>query len=445
MKNENVTNFVTKVGGNVVTSQATKVRLFKRGGNPTPIEGKKLKKSEIKYSWYARFTDPTSGVEGNPIAVTKLRKKIGSTDFTPIKTRDEALAICLRAIELGVCGSSVNPSFVQYCRDFWDYGKSKYVKDLLLEDENSISANYCHNMGMLIDNHVVDYIPESRKLASIKRADIESMKRKAMTEGKLAPATIKKLLKSVQQPLAYAVKEGLIPANPADGISVRVGSKAEERGCYSIEQINVLIGYLKAHKDESLKNLRLYLSVEIAFRSGMRLGELRALRSGRITFTETDIGQSPAIVEVSESWASRTGSKTTKGKRSRKCPIPAWLGKELVRLAERCPYDGNTLVFWGEKPDTPLNEHSLRDNLLEVLESLGMQTDEKGNNLGYHSFRHFYVSTIRLNNILSDAELRQIVGHRNAETTEGYTHTAEDSLIASGTRINNFFEKVLDA
>lgn len=440
----NVTNFVTKQGENMVNSQV-KVRLFKRGGNPTPVDGKKLKKSEIKYSWYARFTDPSTGVEGNPIAVTKLRKKIGSTDFSEIRTRDEAFAICLKAVELGVALSSVNPSFIGYCRDFWNYEKSKYIRDLLLEDENAITKNYCHNMGQLIDNHVVDYIPESRKLASIKRADIEAMKRKVMTEGKLAPATVKKLLKSVQQPLAYAVHEGLIPFNAAEGITVRVGNKAEERGVYSVEQLQTLLNYLDAHKTESLLNRRLYLAVQLAFRSGMRLGELRALRSDRISFSKSDIGNAPCLIEVSESWASRTGCKSTKGKRTRSVPVAAWLGEELVKLAQDCPYQGNTLVFWGDKENTPLNEHSLRDPLLAVLKKLNMEKDEKGGSLGFHSFRHFLNSTIRLNGVLSDAELRQIIGHQNESMTEHYTHSQDDALIVSGTRINNYFEKILGA
>ena len=441
----NVTNFVTKQGENMVNTQV-KVRLFKRGGNPTPVDGKKVKKSEIQFSWYARFTDPLSGVESNPIAVSKLRKKIGSTDFTPIKTRDEALAICLKAVELGVAlGSSVNPSFIQYCKDFWDFDSSKYVKDLLIEDENAISRNYTHNMKKIIENHIVDFIPESRKLASVKRSDIENIKRKLMTEGKVAPATVKKILKAVEQPLAYAVHEGLISNNPAEGISVRVGNKAEERGCYSVEQLQTLLNYLDAHKSESLRNYRLYLSVQLAFRTGLRLGEIRALRSERITFTQSDIGQAPALVEVSESWASRTGCKGTKGKRARSVPVPAWLAKELVKLAHKCPYKGNTLVFWGQRENAPLNEHSMRDHLLDVLKELGIQNDEKGNPLGFHSFRHFFNSTIRLNSVLTDAELRSIVGHQSEDMTEHYTHIQENALIASGTRINSYFEKILGA
>ena len=429
-----------------MVSSQVKVRLFKRGGNPKPVDGKKLKKSEIKYSWYARFTDPVTGIEQSPIAVSSLRKKIGSTDYSEIRTRDEALMICYRAVELGVAlGVNYNPSLVGFCSEYWDYEKSRYVRDILLEDPNGISLNYCKNTQKLITTHVKKYIPESRKLQSIKRSDIEGLKRRLMEDGKLSPETMRKVLKAVSQPLDYAVHQGLIPTNPCEGITIKTAGKTEERGVYSIEQLHTLLKHLKEHKTDNVNSYRLWLAVELASRTGMRLGEIRALKAERITFVSSEVGDSPALIEVSESWASRVGSKTTKGKRSRKVPVPHWLGIELVEFSKKSPHMDNSFVFWSEKAGVPAGEHLLRDGLIDVLEKLKMEKDEKGNKLGFHSFRHSLNTVLRQNGILNDVQLRAIVGHASESMSDHYTHDTDDSIIASGIKLNSFLDTALEA
>ena len=429
-----------------MVSSQVKVRLFKRGGNPKPVDGKKLKKSEIKYSWYARFTDPLTGIEQNPVAVSSLRKKIGSTDYSEIRTRDEALMICYRAVELGVAlGTNYNPSFISYCAEYWDYEKSRYVRDILLEDPNGISINYCANTQRLITKHVKKYLPESRKLQSIKRSDIEGLKRKLMEDSKLSPETMRKILKAISQPLDYAVHQGMIPTNPCEGISIKTAGKAEERGVYSIEQLQTLLNHLNEHKTGNVNSYRLWLAVELAARTGMRLGEIRALKAERIIFVNSEVGDSPALIEVSESWAARVGSKTTKGKRSRKVPVPHWLGIELVEFSKKSPHKDNSFVFWGEKAGVPAGEHLLRDGLIDVLEKLKMEKDEKGNKLGFHSFRHAFNTLVRQNNILNDVQLRAIVGHANESMSDHYTHTSDDALVASGVKLNSFLDTALEA
>ena len=441
MKNDIVTKNVTNKG--VFVFNNVKIRLFRRGINSPSPDGKKTKKS---FSWSARFTDPITGIEGNPVSVNSLRKKIGSTDVSPIRTRDEALLICSKAVELGIAfGQNYNPSFISYCSEFWDYEQSRYVRDILLEDPNGISLNYCRNTQKLITTHVKKVIPESRKLQSIKRFDIENLKRKLMEKGELSPETIRKVLKAVSQPMDYAVHQGLIPSNPCNGISIKTSGKTEERGVYSAEQLKTLIQYLREHKSDNVNSYRLWLAVELATRTGMRLGEIRALKAERVIFSNSDIGNSPALIKVSESWASRVGNKTTKGKRSREVPVAHWVGEALVDFSKRSPHKNSSFVFWGEKAGVPAGEHLLRDGLLDVLGKLNMQTDEKGNRLGFHSFRHALNTIVRQEGILNDVELRQIVGHQSEKMSDIYTHETEDAIVASGIKLNKYFDEALEA
>ena len=420
-----------------------KFRLFKRGGNPTPVDGKKAKRSDIKFSWSVRITNPVTGEEMSPVAVNSLRKRIGSTDKTPIRTRDEAVWIVTKAIELGVVGNNIDPVFIQYCMDYWNMDGQR-VKDVLLEDENALSSNYIRNMGQLIENHIKDIIGKTRKLSSIRRTDIDKIKREMLKKG-LSAETVRKGIKSVSQPLAFAVREGLIPSNPAEGIIVRDnGKNSSTRGCYSFTQVQNLLAYLKNHRTDSVVSDELYLACELASRTGIRLGEVQALRKDCITFTESEVGSKPALIEIRESWATRTGIKTTKSKKARTVPCPEWLARQLLAFSAKCTYKGNEFIFWGQVQGKPVSEHTIRDNLHEALKKIKEEKDEQGLTLGFHSFRHFFNTTVRQSGVLNDVRLRAIVGHENEAMSDHYTHNNTDDLVASGIALESYF-KALEA
>lgn len=415
-----------------------KFRLFKRGYSASE-NSKKTRKSEAKFTWSVRITNPVTGVELSPVAVSSLRKRIGSTDRTPIRTRDEAVLIVSKAIELGVVGNNIDPCFIQYAMDFWSMDGQR-VKDILLEDENALSANYVRNMGQLIENHISDIIGKTRKISTIRRTDIDKIKRVMLQKG-LSAETVRKAVKSVSQPLAHAVREGIIPSNPAEGITVRDNGKSQStRGCYSFSQVQKLLSYLRDHKEDSLVSEELYLACELAARTGLRLGELQALKKDCIVFSVSEVGARPALVEIRESWAARTGTKTTKSKKARKVPCPEWLAKQLLTFAAKCPFKGNDLIFWGQVQGKPVSEHTIRDNLHDVLKDIGEERDEQGMVLGFHSFRHFFNTTVRQSGVLNDVRLRAIVGHENATMSDHYTHSNNEDLISSGVALESYFE-----
>lgn len=441
-KNSDVTKIATKKGGYMVNN--IRFRLFRRGYQ-SPVTGKS-KKKEKKYTWSARITNPVTGVEMSPVAVTSLRKKIGSTDRSPIRTRDEAVMIVSKAIELGVIGNNYDPFFIQYCKDYWNMDGQR-VKDVLMEDSTALSRNYVHNMGQLVEHHIKDIIGTTRKISTIRVTDIDKIKRE-MLKKKLSPETIRKAIKSVSQPLSYAVREGLIPSNPAEMVSIKISSNKEStRGCYSVKQLHDLLAYLKAHREDGVFAEELYLAVEFAARTGARLGEVQALKKDCIKFTKSEVGSSPAIIEIKESWASRVGTKTTKSKKSRSVPVPEWLAHEMLAFYAKCPYKDNEFIFWGQAPGKPVSEHTIRDNLHEVLKKDGVKAekDEAGLPLGFHSLRHAFNTHVRQNGILNDVQLRAIVGHENESMSDHYTHDNTDNLIKSGVALEAFFNKELEA
>ena len=191
-KNENVTKIATSQGGYMVNN--IRFRLFRRGYSSTK---KKSKKTQAKFTWSARITNPVTGVEMSPVAVTTLRKKIGSTDKSPIRSRDEAVMIVSKAIELGVIGNNYDPFFIQYCKDYWNI-EGQRVKDVLMEDSTALSLNYVHNMGKLVENHIKDIIEPTRKISTIRVTDIDKVKRELLKKGLSSAPVFRQLIVPAQ-------------------------------------------------------------------------------------------------------------------------------------------------------------------------------------------------------------------------------------------------------
>jgi len=81
----------------------------------------------------------------------------------------------------------------------------------------------------------------------------------------------------------------------------------------------------------------------------------------------------------------------------------------------------------------------------------GDKVDKKGNpimirkgevirrqrGVDFHSFRHYFVTWMRSCGLLTDGQLRGVVGHQDSSTTDGYTHQTESNLKRIGTITNN--------
>jgi len=87
-------------------------------------------------------------------------------------------------------------------------------------------------------------------------------------------------------------------------------------------------------RNKAMKNefdARVYLATTLSVFTGMRQGEIRAMKASSITLINDDQG----IITVSQAIAVYAGLKTTKGKRERQVPCPRWLCEELLRMANK--------------------------------------------------------------------------------------------------------------
>lgn len=159
----------------------------------------------------------------------------------------------------------------------------------------------------------------------------------------------------------------------------------------------------------------------VAAVSGLRLGELQALRLGAFLERKTGSGQVFALVRVGASW-DRTTFKTPKNGRERIAVIPpsAWA---IVRpFLEGLGDDPERLVFEGDEAGRPASNGRCSYALRRALARIGIdEKTRRERRLSAHSFR-YGVNSALVNAKLGAARVQSILGHvsGDAMTTRYY-------------------------
>lgn len=206
----------------------------------------------------------------------------------------------------------------------------------------------------------------------------------------------------------YWWRRGELQENPCKRVK-RMRNDSKERGTLTPEEAYDLLTH-----PERWNNPTCYLANLLAACTGMRAGEIQALRA--IDFTETKI-------IVRHNWLERSHTlKETKTGIVREIPIDPKL--RLVLLTGKLPMD-----FIFSDGEYPISKSCLLRGLKWALKKSGVSFDEqKERGICFHSWRHYLNSRMRVAGI-PDVITREITGHTTTEMTERYTHiSAEDSI-----------------
>lgn len=206
--------------------------------------------------------------------------------------------------------------------------------------------------------------------------------------------------------LRSAVKRGYLERNPAHGVVIHEADSEKEWRDYSPEEILRLLGALS----EPCASV-----VAIAVLTGMRIGEILALRWKRVDL----LG---ATLKVAQTYSSgEFGSPKTKSSR-RVLPISSALGRVLENHRARTnPTSPEELVFQTRK-GTPLSDKNLYNReLAPACDRIGLPR------MSWHVFRHIHQTLLHDSGASLKAS-QELLGHSDLETTLGvYTHTIPDS------------------
>lgn len=260
-----------------------------------------------------------------------------------------------------------------------------------------------------------------------------------MIKAEYEPATIKLDMTVLRECLQQAYKNGLIDRNPVD-VTERPTKKEAERRVLSKEEQDI---FMTAAKGSYLYNL-----FAVMLRTGMRSGEMRALRYSDIDKEKNVIHVQRTLQYVDGHYVENT-PKTQKSKRD----IPMTAAVLALLEAQR--------TYWGFKVEridrflfcnengNPLGLRRIQSEIDMIIKKIN--EDEKKaaekesrkpkefKRFTSHTFRHTF-ATRAIESGMNPQTLKTILGHSSlAMTMDLYSHVLPDTKAAEMDKIEDAF------
>lgn len=375
--------------------------------------------------WYVCFINPENGRQGNAKSIDVLKEELNLGSGYRVKDRDSAAIIAGKALEAGIVYPNHIP-FTSYCLSFWDYETSQYVKLRNSMRPGAIGREYCKNMTSYYTRHVAPVIGGRTRLCAVTVELLDKVISTALDSG-LSTGTVQLIVLSFSVPLKEAARKRLIRMNPADYI-MPVPRSGRERGVLSAQEVTALVSLI----DSKGQSDRPAQAIKLALASGMRSGELRALKCEDIDLYHylRDDGITLARIRISKSIAPYTGVKCPKNGKSRDVFIDNTFALELCSAARD---DG--LVFPGMK-SCHKTSVALRDSFYRLLSELGIDEQmRKSRNLTFHSLRHTFNTLLSQERIPIEGRMAAL-GHSSMSVNLKYTHDS-DCLLVDVSRLSS--------
>jgi integrase len=366
----------------------------RRGNKPRHIETEISLQSILKAIAKADTLDAGAALE-----IVKALRERGLID-TP-------------AVKAGPGGAE----FVAFLEKFWDYEKSPYIRDKLAHG-HSFGKRHSYEM----ENRIKLYWKpafQGKKINAVTKAELKEFSL-GLSDKKLSPASINKIMMAGTAALAWAFREGIIPANPADGL-VKFTGKVQQCGILTMNEAAELFKTPWKPTD-----LRSYTASYLAALTGLRIGEVIAVR-------KNDIQDN--ILMVDHSWSPVDGLKCPKNGEPRKVPLYPEIVEALEKLIKQNPFTktDNPFVFYSTLEDKPMDAKLILSDLKKALDTLNNVrkaenpsaelVDWKARRICFHSWRHWYIAYISKS--LEKSQAMGLSGHLSESVFDHYADHGE--------------------
>jgi integrase len=324
--------------------------------------------------YYAYYYDPTN-----------VRRKIS----THQKTKARAQAWVIEFLNSNSRTLHNIPYFKDYADKFFIEGTCPILK-AHVDAGAHYSAVQASKYRSIIVNRLIPTLGKYR-IDDMTQQICKAAVLKIREDNNLSPKTGNTIRSVLLQIMECAVDDGFIKENPVKRFRP-FAEKKNERLAFTQDECRILFD------DETLWGSPLsYWACALSSLTGMRLGEIRALRWDHIH---------DGFIFVEYAIADKEGLKYTKSDRTRVIPCPPIIDQIPHNSDEWCfSYDGQT---W-------CSRNTIVNPLLERLEKCGIK------NKTYHSFRHYFNTQLVGAGLSSDI-VREVIGHTSPEMTSNYTH-----------------------
>lgn len=263
------------------------------------------------------------------------------------------------------------------------------------------------------------------------------------TDGKggLSAKTIRNLHNMLHQAFEQAKINGMILHNPTDNAVIPKQTKKEMR-VLSVEEQNRLLQFIHLH--------RLGFAILFDLATGLRIGELCALKWSDVNFNKQTIKISRTLQRIKKSIGEKVSEggntailegnvKTNSG--FREIPIPdnvfsMLMQHKAIQEQEKMCYAGiyqdNGYIF-AMPMGTCVEPHTMRDALNYLLAAAGIE------HANFHALRHTF-ATRAIENGVNVKTLSDILGHSQVQITmDLYCHTSLDLMRDSMNKLAELF------
>jgi integrase len=290
-------------------------------------------------------------------------------------------------------------------------------------------------MTSRVHSFYFDYFSE-RPLNSITRQDLKEFslfltEKREKPKGhkgnfveKLSGSYINKIMVAGLTALKWAFREGIIPHDITAGL-VRFSGTPEKRGVLTPQEAEKVFNI-------DWKDKRSYIGNLLAMTTGLRAGEVLALRKSDI---------SDKVLNIRHSWSTMDGLKSPKNGEARKVPLLPEVKKGLIDLLGENPHKAdNPFIFYGLLENKPMDEKILIDGLKAVCKITGIDVSARG--VVFHSWRHYYAS--RMADKMTADQITRITGHKSRAVFDVYQdHLIDENLEEVGKVGAEVFSNVL--
>lgn len=273
-----------------------------------------------------------------------------------------------------------------------------------------------HNAYIPLGKSVsIGYVPYTREnllrmafstLGELTKARVREMF-DFMADLPLSGHTKNSAIRAVTTALKFAHSRELIEKDLTEGL-VWFAENYSERKILSPELARAVFSVEWSDRRAKLANM-------VAMCTGMRAGEIRALRV-------CDIGG--GVISVAHSWNDHEGLKEPKNGEARTVQFPfPRIEAELFELQESSPFKDDGFIFFSTIKGKPIDSDIFVDGLRDALEKTGM-TKEEAKGYVFHSWRHFFATY--LSDKLEAKLLQRQTGHKTRAMLEHYASHRTD-------------------
>ena len=302
-----------------------------------------------------------------------------------------------------------------------------------LKDTQITNKTYQGYESSLI-NHIIPYFGKM-KLNDIRTGDINDFIRHLRAKG-LANASIYQIKAALRSCFKLAVVEDKILKNPVI-YSLPLGKEATHRKSIPTGDMKRIlsaargISIVENTKRNHGRNFYFYYFLAISYYTGMRPGEVLALRWQDINLDRKIIYVNSAISEAKDFRGDGKTKNVIGRPKTAKSIRPIGITNKLLAILKELPREKDGEFVIKTINNTPIPPSAMRRTWGQLLTSIGL-----GGKYLMYEIRHTYATNLTMMG-LPVADVSRQLGHTDIRTTLNYyIHTGEESTRAITDKIN---------